>query len=502
MSLFGSWAEAAQFRDLEEVKDFLGLGRQVWVAFTTQVGDPANDLRLFAALPRVAVVGAGNQATFPDGSPLLPLQATQVGLVWRLCRKVVAARAGTREDQFIDIDPWNEPTASSTGTATGGIGPPGHGNAVGSNVQQSGLKERVLKMSTLVDAQDESELLPPSNEEVNQWTQAYVTIMGSLPDPAEEPTSAQLAALAKRTVAHDCAPYTDFSVWTPFARRTMKNQKYRTVFPLGDGSYLTKELPGPSTFQAWLGCWRVFKSAALMLNICTLASLTSYERFVERLTTQWPMCWGLIAQADDKMRAEGLERLRRRILTSEALGRQIPINWDPVRPWTAVFDLAIQDTEYWAENFHHPAAAWLAAGGRGRPVVASEVALHAHMLGGTDLVTETMGDEGKKRVQANRDKRAARKCRVMEDREELKRLRGSHSNGGGNETKVHQGGKGQSKGKSKDQSGKPLCFSWSAGNGTCGHLSPGAECLGAVKRVHKCRICLSPSHQEAKCTSK
>ena len=207
MSLFGSWAEAAQFRDLEEVKDFLGLGRQVWVAFTTQVGDPANDLRLFAALPRVAIVGACNQATFPDGSPLLPLQATQVGLVLRLCRKVVAARAGTREDQFVDIDPWHEPTASSTGTATGGIGPPGHGSAVGSSSQQSGLKERILKMSTLVDAQDESELLPPSNEEVNQWTQAYVTIMGSLPDPAEEPTSAQLAALAKRTVVHDCAPY-------------------------------------------------------------------------------------------------------------------------------------------------------------------------------------------------------------------------------------------------------------------------------------------------------
>lgn len=239
-----------------------------------------------------------------------------------------------------------------------------------------------------------------------------------------------------------------------------------------------------------------------MLNICTLASLTSYERFVERLTTQWPMCWGLIAQADDKMRAEGLERLRRRILTSEALGRQIPINWDPARPWTAVFDMAIQDTEYWAENVHHPAAAWLASGSRGRPVVASEVALHAHMLGGTDLLAETTGDEGKKRLQANRDKRSARKRKLMEDREELKRLRGGHASGGGNETKVHQGGKGQAKGKSKDQSGKPLCFSWSAGNGTCGHLSPGAECLGSVKRVHKCRICLSPSHQEAKCTSK
>jgi hypothetical protein len=97
------------------------------------------------------------------------------------------------------------------------------------------IKERVLKMSALVDAQDESELLPPSNEEVNNWTQAYVTIMGALPDPAEEPTASQLAALAKRTLVHDCAPYTDFSVWTPFARRTIKNQKYRTVEnPPGD----------------------------------------------------------------------------------------------------------------------------------------------------------------------------------------------------------------------------------------------------------------------------
>jgi hypothetical protein len=239
-----------------------------------------------------------------------------------------------------------------------------------------------------------------------------------------------------------------------------------------------------------------------MLNICTLASLTNYERFVERLTTQWPMCWGLIAQADDKMRAEGFERLRRRVLTASTLGRQIPINWDPARPWTAVLDMAIQDVEYWAENVHHPAAAWLASGSRGKPIVASEVALHAHLPGGTDLMVEATGDEGKRKTQANKDRRAARKRRVMEDREELKRLKGSHASGFNHEAKGNQGGKGQSKGKTKDQSGKPLCFAWSAGNSPCGHLSPGAECLGLGKRIHKCRICLSPSHQEAKCTSK
>ena len=50
MSLFGSWAEAAALQDLEEIKDFLGVGRQAWQAFVSQVSDPANDVRLFAAL--------------------------------------------------------------------------------------------------------------------------------------------------------------------------------------------------------------------------------------------------------------------------------------------------------------------------------------------------------------------------------------------------------------------------------------------------------------------
>ena len=117
------------------------------------------------------------------------------------------------------------------------------------------------------------------------------------------------------------------------------------------------------------------------------------------------------------MRAEGFERLRRRVLTASTLGRQIPINWDPARPWTAVLDMAIQDVEYWAENVHHPAAAWLASSSRGKPIVASEVALHAHLPGGTDLMVEATGDEGKRKTQANKDRRAARKRRVMEDRE-------------------------------------------------------------------------------------
>ena len=46
--------------------------------------------------------------------------------------------------------------------------------------------------------------------------------------------------------------------------------------------------------------------------------------------------------------------------------------------------------------------------------------------------------------------------------------------------------KGKGKGQGKDQTGKEICFSWAKDQGACTGLSPGSECKGKVKRVHKC----------------
>ena len=92
----------------------------------------------------------------------------------------------------------------------------------------------------------------------------------------------------------------------------MQAQKFKVYMPLGDGTYFMRELPGPQNFQQWMASWKVFKVAALMLGICTLAALVSYEKIVERLVVQWPSAWGLICQAEDKARAERLEKLKRR----------------------------------------------------------------------------------------------------------------------------------------------------------------------------------------------
>ena len=168
---------------------------------------------------------------------LIPIQAAQVGLVWR---------------------------------------------------NSSGSKDNVLKMSNIVDQTDDSETNLPDAVMLNEWAQRYIAVMGATPQEEEEPTDAQLAALHHRVRVQKQPPYVDFSVSLPFGR---------AFLPIGDGSFVMKELPGPQNLQQWLVSWRVFKVACVSLSLVTLAALLLYEKVIEKLVLQWPKAWGLIVQA-------------------------------------------------------------------------------------------------------------------------------------------------------------------------------------------------------------
>ena len=115
--------------------------------------------------------------------------------------------------------------------------------------------EKILKMSTLIDQSDDSELLPPTPNGVNQWLQNYHAVTEAMPEEVGEPSPNQLVALAKRVFRDDAPPYVDFVVLGPYERKLTKIQKCRIYTPLGDGTYLQRDLPGPPTYQGWLAAW-------------------------------------------------------------------------------------------------------------------------------------------------------------------------------------------------------------------------------------------------------
>ena len=285
-------------------------------------------------------------------------------------------------------------------------------------------------MSSLVDQMDESELLPPEVGQVNKWHTNYIMAMGALPEECEEPSAAQLAVLNKR-VQSGQPPYVDFAVWLPFGRRSEKSHKFRVYVPLGNGEIQVREQPGPSNFQAWTASWRVFKAAAIMLDIISMACLSRYEKAIERLVLQWPACWGLVGAAEDKARSERWMRLHRKTIADRDAGKPVPRDWTIDKPWSALMVELAMDLEFWTEHVHIPATAWMANGQRGAPRVAAEDAILHHLpLGTVDGVAGDKDDPGgpHRKRQANRDRRLAKRNRLLEEREELARLRkGAHS---------------------------------------------------------------------------
>ena len=56
---------------------------------------------------------------------------------------------------------------------------------------------------------------------------------------------------------------------------------------------------------------------------------------------EFPECWRLVTQAEDRMRAEQFERICRQLIRARVEGR-LPMNqvFDPDQPWIGVFTYA------------------------------------------------------------------------------------------------------------------------------------------------------------------
>ena len=274
-----------------------------WNAFHVAVGQP--DLRIFGALPAEALVE--NVMLTRAGTPpasLTPTHPVQFGLVWRLAKRILFPKEGPNYDDWQDIDPWAKPTPSAP--------------AIVPTAAPSSLKERAV-----IDQSDD--------------------IMGGTPQEEEDCTIEQLSALNKRVHTLDLPPYVDMGVWQPYGRRALRASKFRAWFPDGSRGYIARELPGPSTWTQWLAVWRVFQTAARMLDILPLASLQLYERHTERLVKLYPTAWHLIVLADEKARGEKWARLRLKISADIASGKPPPDLWDPKRPWIASLHALVND---------------------------------------------------------------------------------------------------------------------------------------------------------------
>eukprot|EP00435_Cladocopium_sp_Y103_P030830 s1995_g7.t1 len=454
--MFPTAAVGLQMRRLTDVKTHYALPTAVWNSFVAQAGDPGEDLKLLCALPSTVVSVALAQARLPDGSPLSAVQASQVGLVYSLTRRILHAQAGG------DWDAWKEAAPFGDATPVTPSEP----------APQVPATDRKLKMTNILDQGDDGDFTVEGEEAKAKWYANYLRVMGGWPAQEEEPSIEQLSALSRRLNVQNIAPYTDFAIFVPFGQKVARASKYRT-YVLTAGGYTVKELPGPSSFLQWRAAYRVLKSSLIMLDSVGLANLHGYEMVVERLSRLYPSCWHLVVQADELARSSHSNRLRSQVMMDIRAGKDPPLSWDDKRPWDWVFGALIADSEFWHTQVHAPALAWMANGSRGTPKTPAELVAADYMQGGLDAITTPTEPLRNKPARASRSRnrtrarRDARKKKLAEDKAELQRLRTKDN---------HAGDK-------KNQGAQQKCYSWNNGNGPCADSQPGQQCVGKVRRL-------------------
>ena len=349
---FAMWPPAGTL-DVSGVLQFYSVPGNLWAAFCSARGDPGEDLRLVASVPPVVVAQILLAATLPGGRRFTPMEATQVGMVYRACHRLVYHQAGGQEGGWIDPDPWAMSTASPGSMLVGGA-PSSTGGALHS-------PERKMKLSQVADQGDESEFIVEAETNKGRYYATYMAKVGGLPADLQDPSIEQLSALTRKLGLKQ-PPYVDFAVFVPFAKKHLKAQRYQSFVMQEDGSFLAKMVAGPACFDHWQACFRVLRTALIMVEAINLANLMEWEAMVEKLNRQYPGCWGLIAAAEDRGRGEYMSKTLVKMKLEIDGGASPPAGWDVDNPWNAVWARVLRDKEYWSEQVLVPALTWTARG--------------------------------------------------------------------------------------------------------------------------------------------
>ena len=215
---------------------------------------------------------------------------------------------------------------------------------------QTGAK---IRLSTVLDQGDDTEIRPLGHKMLQDLTERWKAKHNDGEDPDEEveATLEQVSALAYR-VKSGATPFVDFGVWRPHGAKFGRILKFGAWFQNPDGSFVRKELSGADSFEEWLRSWRVFVYTFELLDLGTSTRMNRYLEEVRRLASDYPGHWWIIACADLKMRSEGLERIRRKLVREHLdLKRAgLPSDYDPLRPWDIVFREAARDADFWTKH--------------------------------------------------------------------------------------------------------------------------------------------------------
>ncbi|OLP76288.1 hypothetical protein AK812_SmicGene43797 [Symbiodinium microadriaticum] len=153
----------------------------------------------------------------------------------------------------------------------------------------------------------------------------------------------QLVSL-KQVVASGPAPCADFCLFGPYGLLLLGKQTFTSSRPQNNGPNGSSRSEHHTTAG-----WRLGKSCRLS----DAERLEAYAKHVQGYVTPFGDDWWLVYRAENRLRCEHMELLRRIHHEKHDYG------YTQARSWNAVFAAAIRDSEFWTCELVTPAPLWL-----------------------------------------------------------------------------------------------------------------------------------------------
>ena len=478
-----SVAELLAMTTVDNVFEWLESTKELQDAMTAAMGAPPS-LRSWAHIPDSRFAAEVRGFKVGDRS-LTPAEEGQVGQVSRIARLALLARTSSA------VGGANLPLAMS-----GSLAAPGGGgdssSAAGAPTpvaETASLGSIKIRLSTVLDQADDTEIKPLTTEELRRLLAEWITHINDGEDPSEdqEATGEQLAALNFR-LRMGGTPFVDFGVWRPHGADLGRALRFAAFFLSPAGEFQRKELAGPASFAEWDRSWRVFGFAMEVLGAASRTRLCRYRDQVAQLARDYPAFWWVVACADLTMRRTHLERIRRRLDSEHAqLGAAgLSSTFDPKRPWDAAFREAACDSVFWTKEVDKKVIQFSTS-------QKSKGQLTDPGFG--DLRLEPSSDPGSQGRGRGRSGGDAADGVEMPEKKKARKPRESAREKAWTRDPGSGGAAGKGKGKGKhldakthdgkyyrDSTGASICWNWNRVQGGCTDPCP-------MKRAHVCEFC-------------
>ncbi len=340
MALVPSAAVLEAWTTIADARAWIGVTDPEWAEVARSLGDESLDtLLILAATPDADFIAARDATTVP----------VVRRVVLNLMFNAIKQKFGMDTNILTGVPaaPAASTPASTTTTTT--------------EVQRSVLPPAKVRLSSIINQASDQEIPLLPERELAALRHRYHLLCGDAPLDGAEVTDNQLTAL-KYMLDSNLNIYVDFGVWGPYGQRNERRMKFLNHFMDASGRWQTAEQPGPSCLEAWRDCWGVFTSAALMLQLASVATLQRYAARFEERCKRYPRSWHICVIAEDRCRSEFFPGEKRR---QERFHADHPSmsGFDPMKPWNSVFREATDNTDYWLRELQEPA--WLYSERRG-----------------------------------------------------------------------------------------------------------------------------------------